>query len=111
MAHLKIVASLNAANKLGEAAVEIVAGNVQVTAGPRGADIRAHVKSRPVVRRSGNGRGRRFSRDVGSMSHDGHAYSSKRGDPHKRTSHGAPPQAAGRFPTAFKYKRSSLAVT
>jgi hypothetical protein len=47
---LKIVPSLNATNELSEAAVEIIARNIQAAVGPRAAEIRADIKSRPVVR-------------------------------------------------------------
>ncbi|MGY8669121.1 hypothetical protein Q3C01_43135 [Bradyrhizobium sp. UFLA05-109] len=40
---LKIVARLNASNKLSEATVKIVAGNVQVAAGPRATEICADI--------------------------------------------------------------------
>ena len=42
---LKIVSSLNAANELSEAAVEIVSWDVQVPARPRPAEIAADIKS------------------------------------------------------------------
>src|SRR5215831_7646625 len=45
VAALKIIASLNATNELGDAAVEIVVWNIQAAAGPRSAEIRANIKS------------------------------------------------------------------
>jgi len=42
---LKIIAGLNAANELGEAAIKIVIGDIQATVGPRAAEIRTNIKS------------------------------------------------------------------
>jgi hypothetical protein len=42
---LNVVASLGAANKFGEAAVEVVAWNGQIATGPRPAEIPADIKS------------------------------------------------------------------
>src|SRR5215472_8958738 len=42
---LNVIASLDTRNKLGEAAVEIVAWNIQIAAGPRPAEIAADIKS------------------------------------------------------------------
>ena len=42
---LKVVTSLDTRNKLREAAVEIVAWNVQIAAGPRPAEIPTDIKS------------------------------------------------------------------
>jgi hypothetical protein len=42
---LKIISGLNAADELGQAAVEIVAGNIQVAACPRSTEIPAGLKS------------------------------------------------------------------
>src|SRR5215471_5078163 len=46
MVGLKVVASLNAAEKLGKAAVKIVAWNIQASAGPGATDVGADIKSR-----------------------------------------------------------------
>src|SRR5215469_6413939 len=45
VAGLKVVASLDTANEFGEPAVEIVAWNIQITAGPCPAEIPADIKS------------------------------------------------------------------
>ena len=54
---LKIITGLNAADELGGAAIDVVAGNVQAAIRPASAKIRADIKSGPVV---GRGRGQRF---------------------------------------------------
>ena len=48
---LEIIAGLDAADKLGDASVEIVAGNIQAAVGPCSAEVHAHIKSGPVVGR------------------------------------------------------------
>jgi hypothetical protein len=75
---LKIVSSLNAANELSEAAVEIVSWDVQVPARPRPAEIAADIKSRPVVWRCGSGRGRRLYRHLRGLRGDAHANCNNR---------------------------------
>ncbi len=42
---LKIITGLDAANELGDASVEIIAGNIQAAIGPRSAEVGAHIKS------------------------------------------------------------------
>src|SRR5215510_4344049 len=59
MTGLEVIARLYAANEFGEAAVEIVVWNIQIAAGPRTPDIRADIKSRPVIGRRRNGSRRR----------------------------------------------------
>ena len=51
VAGLKIITGLNAADELGDAAIEVVAGNVQAAICPASAKIRADIKSGPVVGR------------------------------------------------------------
>src|SRR5262245_51801031 len=75
MAGLEIVTSLNATNELGEAAVKIIVWNIQIAAGPRTAEIRADVKSRPVVRRRDNRQ--RLRRHIRSMRYDASADCNK----------------------------------
>src|SRR5262249_8098046 len=48
---LNVVAKLDAANELGDAAIEIVARNVQAAAGPRPTEVHAEIESGPAVRR------------------------------------------------------------
>src|SRR5262245_66098673 len=73
VARLKIVAGLHATNELSDAAIKVVVRNVQAAAGPRSAEIRAHIKTRPVVWRDGNGAGQRFCRHVSCMSDESHS--------------------------------------
>src|SRR5262245_59184069 len=103
---LKIVASLNATNELGETAIEIVAGNVQVTAGPRGAEIRAHVKARPVVRRDHNRCRRCFCRHVGGMSDSGSTDRREHTNSQKQVLHGVPEGNATK-----SEQRNSITIT
>ena len=42
---LKVVSSLHAANGFGEAAVEVVAGNIQIATGPGAAEVPTDIKS------------------------------------------------------------------
>src|SRR5262245_28229666 len=72
---LKIISSLNAPNELGEAAVDIVVWNIQIAAGPRPDEIRANVKSRPVVWRHYNRE--RLRRHIRSMRYDASADCNK----------------------------------
>jgi len=51
---LEIITGLDAADELGDAAIKIVAGNVQAAAGPCPAEVGAHIKSGPVVGRCGD---------------------------------------------------------
>jgi hypothetical protein len=78
---LNVVAKLDAANELGDAAVEIVARNVQAAAGPRAAEIRAIIKSRPVVRRFWQGS--RFHRHVCGVRSNTHTDYKKCNAPEK----------------------------
>ena len=64
---LEIISSLNATNEFGQTAVKIIVWNIQATVGPRSAEIRADIKSRPIVGRWGDGSRRRFCWDVGGM--------------------------------------------
>jgi hypothetical protein len=61
MTGLNVIASLDAGNEFGKAAVEIVAWNVQVATGPCPAEIPADIKSRPIIWRCGSGRGGAFT--------------------------------------------------
>ena len=45
VAGLKVIASLSASNKFGKPAVEVVAWNVQIAAGPGPAEIPTDIKS------------------------------------------------------------------
>ena len=45
MTGLKIITGLDAADELGDASVEIVAGNIQAAVGPCSAEVGAHIKS------------------------------------------------------------------
>src|SRR5262249_41676948 len=49
MTCLNVVAKLDAANELCDAAIEIVTWNVQTAAGPRPTEMRAIIKSGPIV--------------------------------------------------------------
>src|SRR6516164_5457350 len=49
MTGLNVIASLDTANKLRKAAIEIITRNVQIATGPRPAEIPANIKSRPIV--------------------------------------------------------------
>jgi hypothetical protein len=51
---LKIISSLNATDELGEAAVETVVWNIETAVRPRSTEIRADIKSRPVIWRWGD---------------------------------------------------------
>jgi hypothetical protein len=42
---LNVVTSLDAANKIGEAAIEVVTWNIQIATGPRSAEVATDVKS------------------------------------------------------------------
>src|SRR5262245_53935883 len=68
MTGLEIITGLNATNELGETAIKIVVWNIQVAAGPRSAEIRADIKSRPVVGRHEDRNWHCFRRHVGGMS-------------------------------------------
>ena len=46
-----IITGLDAADELGEAAIQIVAGNVQAAVGPSPAEVGAHIKPGPIVGR------------------------------------------------------------
>lgn len=51
---LEIVTGLDAADELGDAAIKIVAGNIQAAVGPCTAEVGAHIKSGPIVGRRGD---------------------------------------------------------
>ena len=51
VAGLEIITGLDATYELGDAAIKIVSGDVQAAAGPRPAEVSAHIKSGPVVGR------------------------------------------------------------
>src|SRR5262245_18277707 len=68
MTGLEGIDRLYAANDFGEAAVDVVVWKIQVAACPRSSDIRANIKSRPVVGRHGDRSGHRFRRHVGGVS-------------------------------------------
>ena len=46
---LEIITGLDAADEFGDAAIKIIAGNVQAAVGPSPAEVGAHIKSGPVV--------------------------------------------------------------
>src|SRR6185369_10274006 len=48
---LEIITGLDAADEFGDAAIKIIAGNVQAAVGPSPAEVGAHIKSGPVVGR------------------------------------------------------------
>ena len=48
---LEIITGLDAADEFGDAAIEIVAGNVQAAVGPSPAEVGADIKTGPVVGR------------------------------------------------------------
>ena len=48
---LEIIPGLDAADEFGDAAIEIVAGNIQAAFGPSPAEVGANIKSGPIVRR------------------------------------------------------------
>src|SRR5262249_34665769 len=64
---LKIISSLDTTNELGEAAIKTIVWNIQIAVGPRAAEIRADIKSRPVVGRYDDGSRRRFRGHVGGL--------------------------------------------
>src|SRR5690242_13196061 len=51
MTGLEIITGLDAADEFGDAAIKIIAGNVQAAVGPSPAEVGAHIKSGPVVGR------------------------------------------------------------
>jgi hypothetical protein len=51
MTRLDIVASLDAADELGNAAIKIIVGNIQAAVRPSSAEVGADIKSGPVVGR------------------------------------------------------------
>ena len=75
---LKVIASLDAGNEFGEAAVEVVTRNVQIATGPGPAEIPTDIKSRPIVRRCGSGRGWCLYRHVRGVRGNAHANCNKR---------------------------------
>ena len=48
---LEIITGLDAADEFGDAAIKIVAGNIQAAVGPCPAEVGADIKSGPVVGR------------------------------------------------------------
>src|SRR5262245_44032688 len=76
MAGLEVIAGLKAAYEFGEPAIEIVARNIQVAAGPCSPEVRPQITSRPVVRQRGSGR--RIWRHVRCMRRAAHADRNKR---------------------------------
>src|SRR5262245_28820157 len=90
MTGLEVIARLYAANEFGEAAVEIVVWNIQIAACPRTPDIRADIKSRPVIGRRGNGSRRCFRRNVGGVSDSGPTDRREHTNSQKQVLHGVP---------------------
>src|SRR5262245_30627208 len=112
VAGLEIVAGLNAANKFGKAAVEIVVWNSQAAAGPGAAEIRSNIKSRPVVRRDRNRSRQCFRRHVGGMCGNRHTDCKTREVCEKQFFHDTPERDIAIFAGAsFKYIQPLLAVT
>src|SRR5262245_45917679 len=87
MTGLEVIAGLHPANEFGEAAIEIVAWNIQIAACPRTPDIGANIKSRPVVGRHRDGSRWRFRRHVRSVC-GAQTDCDKRGASEKQILHG-----------------------
>ena len=51
VAGLEVIARLHASNEFGQAAIQIVAGNVQAAVGPSSTEVGTNIKPSPIIQR------------------------------------------------------------